>query len=104
MSEQALTLALPPELVEAIAERAAAMLAERAPAAEERSPWFTVEEAADYLRVSRQRVYDLKSSGRLPSGGDGKRPRFHRDMLDAYLRGEAVDGVAAGFPRSNGAA
>jgi hypothetical protein len=101
-----LTLTFPDELVEAIAERAAAILAERSPA-ENGSPWFNVPRASEYLAVSTQRVYDLKSAGRLPaSGNDGdRRPRFHRRVLDAYLMGgpdaakNAAESVAAQLPR-----
>jgi excisionase family DNA binding protein len=94
-----LALTIPDELVEAIAERVAAMLEEWAPADDRRSPWFTVAEAADYLRCSRQRVYDLKSSGRLPAGQDGSRPLFHRAVLDAYLTGGDARAIAERLPR-----
>jgi excisionase family DNA binding protein len=44
-----------------------------------------VAEAADYLRCSKQRVYDLTASGRLPVSKDGTRSLFRREWLDAYL-------------------
>jgi excisionase family DNA binding protein len=93
-----LSLALPPELVDAIAARAAELIGERAPTDDGRSPWLTVDEAADYLRCSRQRIYDLKSAGRIVSAQDGKRPLFHRAVLDAYLLGGDVRAVAAALP------
>jgi excisionase family DNA binding protein len=77
----AVELALPPALVEAIAERAAELVADR-PAA---SPWLDVAEAAGYLRCRRQRVYDLVSAGRLRVAKDGTRSLFRREWLDAYL-------------------
>ena len=49
---------------------------------------LTPEEAADYLRCSRQRVYDLLSSRRLTRYRDGSRVLVRRDELDSYLRGE----------------
>jgi excisionase family DNA binding protein len=97
-----LAFPIPDELVDAIAERAAELVADRIPADAGASPWMTVAEAADYLRCDRGRVYDLKSSGRLPaSGHDGSRPRFHRAVLDAYLAGgrDAARAVAARLPR-----
>ncbi len=92
-----LRLELPPELVEAIAERAAELVAERTPA-ENGSPWLNVEEAAAYLRCDRKRIYNLKSAGRLPSAQDGTRPLFHHAVLDAYLLGGDVRAVAAALP------
>jgi excisionase family DNA binding protein len=50
-------------------------------------PWMDVREAAEYLRCKPQRIYDLKSQGRLAAGGDGSRPLFRRSTLDAYLAG-----------------
>jgi excisionase family DNA binding protein len=98
----ALAFPIPDELVEAIAERAAAILARRVPSAP-RSPWLTVAEAAEYLGCGRQRVYDLKSSGRVPSAQDGTRPLFHRAVLDAYLASGDPHAVAAALPTPAGA-
>lgn len=50
-------------------------------------PWFNVEEAAEYLRCKPQRIYDLRSQGRLVGGLDGTRVLFRRSTLDAYLEG-----------------
>ena len=99
-----LALPVPPELVDAIAERAAELLEERVSTIwDTASPWLYVDEAADYLRCSRQRVYDLKSSGRIVSAQDGKRSLFHRDVLDAYLLGGDARAVAAALPPPAGA-
>jgi hypothetical protein len=60
-----LIVTLPPELIERIAERVAALFAERQrPSAPE---LLTVDEVAELLRCKRQRVYDLVSQGRLPA-------------------------------------
>jgi excisionase family DNA binding protein len=81
-----LSLALPPEALEAIAVHVAELLAERErPAA---SAWLDVAEAAAYMRCSKQRVYDLSASGRLRTGKDGSRSLFRREWLDEYLEGE----------------
>jgi excisionase family DNA binding protein len=94
-----LAFTVPPEFVEAIADRAAELLEERVSTIlDTASPWLNVDEAADYLRCSRQRVYDLKSSGRIVSAQDGTRPLFHRDVLDAYLLGGDARAVAAALP------
>ncbi len=85
-----LSLTLPPDALEAIAQRAAELLAKDfQPAA--LSPYLTVDEAADYLRCTgRQRIYDLVHQGALVPRRDGKRLLFHRDTLDAYLSGGAA--------------
>lgn len=81
----AVTLQLPPDALEAIAERAAELLAERLPA-HESSPYLTTEEAAEYLRAPVSRVYDLRSRGELPVFKDGSRNLFRREDLDALLQ------------------
>lgn len=79
----ALALDVPGELVEQIAQRAAAIMVEHeAPAA---SPWLTVGEAAEYLRCPKSRVYSLVSAGRIPFVKDGSRTLFSRGELDAWL-------------------
>ncbi len=79
-----LLLDVPCELVEQIAERAAAIVAEREALAA--SPWLTVGEAAEYLRCPKSRVYALVSAGRIPHVKDGSRTLFNRGELDAWLR------------------
>jgi excisionase family DNA binding protein len=46
--------------------------------------WFTVEEAAEYLRVSRRTIYKLTQEGRLPAFRIGKERhrRFRKEDLD----------------------
>lgn len=80
-----LTLALPPALVDAIAARAAELVAEHGGGSGDR--WLTVEQAAEHMACSRQRIYDLASQGALVGGRDGSRRVFRRSELDAYLEG-----------------
>ena len=50
--------------------------------------WFTVGEAADYLRLSKPSIYRLVGQGVLPAytiGPKGER-RFKRSDLDAVLQ------------------
>ena len=52
--------------------------------------WFTVGEAAEYLRLSKPSIYRLVSQGVLVAhtiGGTGER-RFRRADLDAALKRE----------------
>jgi len=50
--------------------------------------WFTVDEAAEYLCVSRRTIYKLTSDGRLPAFSIGKQRhrRFRKEDLDRALR------------------
>jgi len=81
------TVVLPEETLEAIAERAAEIVLERlaAPATVE-SEFLTVDEAAELLRAKPQRVYDLLSDGRLERFKDGARVLVRRADVVAHLR------------------
>jgi excisionase family DNA binding protein len=82
-----ITITLTDAQLDAIAERVAAKLADRRqPTAADAKRWMTVAEASDYLACSRQRVYDLRSSGRLSRHGDGRRGLVDREELDALVR------------------
>jgi excisionase family DNA binding protein len=73
-------------LVEQVAGRVAELLAARLPAAPApTSPWLNVDEAADYLRCTRKRMYDLVSQSRVTVHRDGSRLLFRREDLDEYL-------------------
>ncbi len=78
-----LALALPEELVEQIAQRAAAILAaEHGPAD---AGYLDVPGAASFLACPPSRVYALVSAGRLPVHRDGSRLLFDRQELRAYV-------------------
>jgi excisionase family DNA binding protein len=65
---------LEPRLIERISERLATG---------PRSPWLTVEEAADYLRTSPGAIYKRIKRGQLPSHRpEGSPILLHRDDLD----------------------
>ncbi len=58
--------------------------------------WFTVEEAAEYLRVSKRTIYKLTKEGRLPAFRIGKERhrRFRKEDLDKVpLLGERITGI-----------
>lgn len=50
--------------------------------------WFTVEEAAEYLSVSRRTIYKLTKDGRLPAFriGQERHRRFRKEDLDGVLQ------------------
>jgi excisionase family DNA binding protein len=88
-AEASLTLVLTADAVEAIVERTAHLVLARLQADQPSttSPYLSVAEAADFARCSKQRIYDLRSSGRLTRAGDGARGLVRRDELMAYLEG-----------------
>ncbi len=79
---------IPPESFEAIAQRAAAIALEQlAGRGHDDREWLTAVEAAEYLRCKPQRIYELRSSGRLPSHMEGGRALVRRRDLDALIVG-----------------
>jgi excisionase family DNA binding protein len=81
-----LSFPVPDELLEAIAARAAALVAEQMH--RERSPWMTRAEAAVYLGVPESRLEkDAAKNGRheIPFHRDGALVRYHRGELDRWL-------------------
>lgn len=50
--------------------------------------WFTVEEAARYLRVSKRTIYKWSRHGRLPAYliGNRRHRRYRKDDLDKVPR------------------
>jgi excisionase family DNA binding protein len=73
----------PPELIERVAERAAALVSERALAD---SHWLDVAEAASYLRCPTSRIYALTSAKGIPHHHDGSRLLFRREELDEWVK------------------
>jgi excisionase family DNA binding protein len=85
LGEPMLSIALPKAALEHIAEHAAQIVLTRLDRVPPGSPYLTASEAAQYLRCSRQRLYDLLSAGRLARYKDGRRVLVLRDELDAHL-------------------
>jgi excisionase family DNA binding protein len=82
------SLEAPDGLVEAIAARAAEIVAAQHTSAPE--PWVDVHEAARHLGCKRQRIYDLvhrKDETRIPHRKEGGRLVFKRSVLDRWLEG-----------------
>jgi excisionase family DNA binding protein len=86
VSEHRVELLLSDEVVDQIADRAAALVLERLDAVIA-SRWMSVTEAAAYARCSVQHIYDMRSDGRLQRHGDPGHALVDRRELDAYLEG-----------------
>lgn len=81
----ALELALPPAMLELIAERVAERIQRTRPAVE---PWVGVAEVAAHLGCSRQRIYDLvcrRSTSRIPHRKEGARLLFKLSQIDQWV-------------------
>ena len=48
--------------------------------------WFTIEQIADYLQVSKEKVYKLCQRGKMPASKLGGQWRFDINEVDAWLR------------------
>jgi excisionase family DNA binding protein len=86
-----IALAVPEELVQALAERTAALVAERlAPVPQTESPWLDFEGAMTYLGFSRDRLYKLTAARAIPfrKKRDGQGLLFRRDELDRWVEAE----------------
>jgi excisionase family DNA binding protein len=76
-----LALTFPPELVDAIAQRAAEIVLAQLENGSG-DEWLDSKAAADYLGISVGHLHNLK--GTVPSHKVGGRRRFRRSELDAY--------------------
>lgn len=80
----ALSLAVPHELVDAIADAVVERLAASTPA-DTPAGYMNTENAAAYLDAPVSRIHDLVRDGRLHPLRDGRRLLFTREDLDAAL-------------------
>jgi excisionase family DNA binding protein len=48
---------------------------------------MTISDLAEYLQVSKSSLYKLVQNGRVPGQKVGKHWRFHKDVVDEWLRG-----------------
>ncbi len=101
------SLALPvtEEFVQAVAVRAAELVLERLEVhSATASPWLTLEEAAEYVRMSKDTIY--KRTAEIPHTKQAGRIRFRRRDLDAWLeqeQGGPAPVAAVGLPRGTAA-
>ena len=83
-------------LAAAVADRVWPLLLEQVK--EAMSPWFTVEEAAEYTRTPLGTFRQQSAQGIWPSHGEGRRRVYHRDELNAVLLGNATGSPTAPAP------
>lgn len=75
-------LVLPDSVLESVAQRAAELVADRPADNEDR--FINAAEAAQFLGVTKQRIYQLASLDRIPSRKIGSSRRFLRSELRAW--------------------
>ena len=60
------------------------------------SRWMTLQEVAEYLQLSKDMIYRLAQSGRIPASKVGSRWRFRRERIDRWMEDMAVDSDSRG--------
>lgn len=51
-----------------------------------RSDWMTAEETTQYLGIGKSKLYELAQEGKIPRHKVGKKWKFHRDEVNAWVR------------------
>ena len=57
---------------------------------------MTLQEVAEYLQLSKDRIYRLAKTGNIPASKVGNRWRFRRERIDSWMEDMTVDGEAGG--------
>jgi excisionase family DNA binding protein len=86
-SRDGLTLEFPPEFIYALADAVRERLEFEGVLGHAAPDILTVGETAQYMRCTRQAVYDRVHQGAIEPLRDGRRLLFRRAALDAYLEG-----------------
>jgi excisionase family DNA binding protein len=90
-TEVALRLSLPPEFIEALAQRVADLVADQLECSVDALSWLKVESAAKYLDTSEDAIRGMVKRGQLiPHRSTTGRLLFRRDALDRHAIGDAA--------------
>ena len=54
--------------------------------------WMTLPEVAEYLQLSKDRIYRLAQTGSIPASKVGNRWRFRRERIDSWMEDMSVGG------------
>jgi len=54
--------------------------------AAKRDEIMTMDELAEYLKISKSTLYKLAVDNKIPGTKIGKRWRFHKDAIDAWVK------------------
>lgn len=47
--------------------------------------WMTLDEIAEYLKVSKETIYKMAQKGQIPGSKIGNQWRFNRQVVDEFL-------------------
>lgn len=53
--------------------------------------WMTLQEVAVYLQLSKDMIYRLAQSGKIPASKVGSRWRFSRERIDRWMEDMTID-------------
>lgn len=100
LAREHLAAALSPHLLDALEELVNELAVARATgsACDSSAPWLSIDEAADYLRISRRQLERYVKDRRVRSSTLGRRRILHRDDLDAFARAATREDVTPATP------
>ena len=55
------------------------------------SRWMTLRQVAEYLQLSKDMIYRLAQSGRIPASKVGSRWRFRQERIDRWMEEMTVN-------------
>ena len=58
--------------------------------------WMTLQEVAEYLQLSKDLIYRLAQSGKIPASKVGSRWRFRQERIDRWMEDMPVDTATRG--------
>ena len=57
--------------------------------------WLTLDELAEYLKLSRTKLYRMAQKGEIPASKVGAQWRFDREEIDAWMKSQRRGGTAS---------
>lgn len=52
----------------------------------DKESFLTIDDLAEYLKISKSTLYKLAQAGKLPGQKIGRHWRFHKDAVDQWLK------------------
>jgi excisionase family DNA binding protein len=57
--------------------------------------WLTLDELAEYLKLSRTKLYRMAQKGEIPASKIGAQWRFDREEIDEWMKSQRPGGTAS---------
>ena len=61
----------------------------------ETDKWLTIDELAEYLKLSRTKLYRMAQKGEIPASKIGIQWRFNRKEIDDWVTSQRADGTSS---------